>query len=284
MKKVILDTDIGSNIDDAICLAYLLLNPECELIGITTVSAQPEKRAMVARYISEKINRDIPVLPGMGESLIGQQDSRLPEQFEYLEKIGYSKSFETDWFNFLRNKIKENTGEINLITTGPLTNPGILFKIDKEIPLLLKSMYIMGGAFFDTTKRIEWNISCDPYAANVVFSSSVKNIYVCGLDVTTQVTMEKDRIVKKFGKNALLKEVLNFAEIWFRDKKTITFHDPLTASVLFNPDICAFKKGKIFVDQIGRTGFIEDEKHNTSVAFKVDTELFFSHFFRVIQG
>lgn len=39
-KKVLLDTDIGTDIDDAVCLAYLLANPECELMGITTVSGQ----------------------------------------------------------------------------------------------------------------------------------------------------------------------------------------------------------------------------------------------------
>ena len=49
--KVILDTDIGSDIDDAICLAYLLAQPQCELLGITTVSGQPKERAMIASAI-----------------------------------------------------------------------------------------------------------------------------------------------------------------------------------------------------------------------------------------
>ena len=45
---VILDTDIGSDIDDAVCLGYLLRQPRCELLGITTVSGQPRVRAAVA--------------------------------------------------------------------------------------------------------------------------------------------------------------------------------------------------------------------------------------------
>ena len=40
--KILLDTDIGSDIDDAVCLAYLLANQECELLGITTVSGEAE--------------------------------------------------------------------------------------------------------------------------------------------------------------------------------------------------------------------------------------------------
>lgn len=48
MEKVLLDTDIGVDIDDALCLAYLLSQPECDLIGITTVSGESIKRAMMA--------------------------------------------------------------------------------------------------------------------------------------------------------------------------------------------------------------------------------------------
>ena len=43
MEKVLLDTDIGGDIDDAICLAYLLKEPQCELVGITTVCGESEK-------------------------------------------------------------------------------------------------------------------------------------------------------------------------------------------------------------------------------------------------
>ncbi len=46
--KVLLDTDIGSDIDDAVCLAYLLAQAECRLLGITTVSGEAGKRAMLA--------------------------------------------------------------------------------------------------------------------------------------------------------------------------------------------------------------------------------------------
>ena len=53
MEKILLDTDIGGDIDDAICLAYLLKEPQCELLGITTVCGEPEKRAAIADAIAE---------------------------------------------------------------------------------------------------------------------------------------------------------------------------------------------------------------------------------------
>ena len=63
--KLILDTDIGSDIDDAVCLAYLLAQPRCELLGITTVSGGPVDRARIASAICTYAGRDdIPILPG----------------------------------------------------------------------------------------------------------------------------------------------------------------------------------------------------------------------------
>ncbi|HOK79751.1 MAG TPA: nucleoside hydrolase [bacterium] len=283
-KKVILDTDIGSDIDDAICLAYLLSHPQCDLIGITTVTGEPEKRAMIASYLCEKAGRNIPIFPGMAEPIVGQQKQKFVPQYQFLEKIAYKKSFQGEWFNFLRNTIRQYPGEINLITIGPLTNIGTLFRIDPELPRLLKSMYIMGGMFFGENKKVEWNISCDPFAAHSVFSSNIEKIFVCGLDVTTKVKMGKTEIIQKFNESKILKEVLHFADIWFTKRDVVIFHDILAASVLFEGNICKFKKGKVFVEQLGQTGFIEDEKGNTCVAYDVNSHLFFSHFFDIVKS
>lgn len=45
------------DIDDAICLVYLLKEPQCELIGITTVCGEPEKRAAVADVICRTVGK-----------------------------------------------------------------------------------------------------------------------------------------------------------------------------------------------------------------------------------
>jgi inosine-uridine nucleoside N-ribohydrolase len=49
--KILFDTDIGSDIDDAVCLAYLLANPECDLLGVTTVSGQALQRAQMVSAV-----------------------------------------------------------------------------------------------------------------------------------------------------------------------------------------------------------------------------------------
>ena len=64
--KLLLDTDIGSDIDDAVCLAYLLAQPACDLLGITTVSGEADHRAMLASALCRVAGRDVPIFPGAG--------------------------------------------------------------------------------------------------------------------------------------------------------------------------------------------------------------------------
>ena len=69
MQKILLDTDIGGDIDDAICLAYLLKEPQCDLLGITTVCGEPEKRAAVADAICRAAGRQVPIVAGLDTTL-----------------------------------------------------------------------------------------------------------------------------------------------------------------------------------------------------------------------
>ena len=65
MQKILLDTDIGGDIDDAICLAYLLKEPQCDLLGTTPVCGEPEKRAAGADAICRATGRQVPMVAGL---------------------------------------------------------------------------------------------------------------------------------------------------------------------------------------------------------------------------
>jgi purine nucleosidase len=64
MTKILLDTDIGTDVDDAVALAYLLCHPKCELLGITTVTGEPEKRASLASLLCLAAGKEISIYPG----------------------------------------------------------------------------------------------------------------------------------------------------------------------------------------------------------------------------
>src|SRR5438270_9043870 len=118
---ILLDTDIGSDIDDALCMAYLLRQPLCELIGITTVSGEPERRAMLADAICRAEGRtDIPIHSGSPRPLLGAQRQPHVPQAAALERWPHTPRFAPcTAVEFMRQTIRARPGEITLLAVGP---------------------------------------------------------------------------------------------------------------------------------------------------------------------
>jgi purine nucleosidase len=290
--KVILDTDIGSDIDDAICLAYLLAHPECELLGITTVSGEAEKRAMMASAQCKIAGKSIPIVPGVEKPLLIEAQQPYAPQSVMLSKWEHDTVFpHGQAIEFLRQTIRSHPGEIVLLGIGPLTNLALLFSIDPEIPSLLKKLVLMCGVFTDNGTGSgmpdrEWNALNDPHAASIVYNAEVAQHYSIGLDVTSHVTMSA-RQFKEKCETPLLQPVLDFASVWFEQREMVTFHDPLAAVTIFNDSICTFVPGTVkveYMDRIheGKTYLnMHDIAPRHKVAQTVNTENFFSEYFRL---
>src|SRR5260370_378469 len=86
MSEGLLDTDIGGDIDDALCLAYLLAQPACELLGITTVTGEAEKRAMLASALCKVAGKHVPIFPGVEYPLLAAQRQPDAPQARALQK------------------------------------------------------------------------------------------------------------------------------------------------------------------------------------------------------
>lgn len=189
--KVLLDTDIGSDIDDAVCLAYLLANPECNLLGITTVSGEADARARMASALCKVAGKDIPIYPGREAPLLIPQKQTHATQASALERWPHKTKFPRGQaVEFLRQTIRANPGEVVLLAIGPFTNVAALFAADEEIPSLLKSLVLMGGVFTHRLANVgplEWNALLDPAATAIVYRTRPPVHRSIGLDVTCQV-------------------------------------------------------------------------------------------------
>ena len=289
--KVLLDTDIGSDIDDAVCLAYLLAQPECDLLGITTVTGEGLQRAMMASAQCRLAGQDIPIYIGAEMPLIVPQRQPQAPQAAALGDWAHESDFPRGLaVEFLRRTIRGNPGEIVLLTIGPLTNIALLFAADPEIPSLLKGLVTMGGSYWRGIRdNLEWNLILDPHASAMVYRAHPPYHQSIGLDVTTQVTMGAAQVRDRF-QNGLLRPVLDFAEVWLKGNASITFHDPLAAAVIFDDQICQFEQGLVSIE-------LEDQRAqgkshwspghaegHHAVARSVDPERFFDHFFSVFDS
>lgn len=290
---VLFDTDIGSDIDDAVCLAYLLRQPRCELVGITTVTGEPLKRAMLASAVCSAASRDnIPIHSGAAVPILVEQKQKKAPQAEVLSNWSHRDDFEPNTaVDFMREVIHSRPGEITLLTVGPLTNAGLLFAIDPEIPKLLKRMVSMCGVFTNRLAGIgplEWNAIGDPHATAVVYNATIKEHISHGLEVTCKCRMSASECRKRMH-GGPLDVVIDMAEVWFRGRQQITFHDPLAAVSVFKPDICEYQEGKVDVELLsnrvrGMTHWnprSEEKPHRIGV--DVNAGRFFEHYFDVVR-
>jgi inosine-uridine nucleoside N-ribohydrolase len=288
--KVIFDTDIGSDIDDAVALAYLLAQPRCDLLGITTVSGQPVERAKLASAICKTSGREIPIIPGNEDRLNGPTRQPDVPQTSVLPNWPHETEFsDQNAVEFMAETIRNNPNEVVLLAVGPMTNVARLFKAHPDTAALLKSLHMMIGRFSDASglPNSEWNAHCDPAAADGIYSTSVQNHVSIGLDVTHQVVMDSAQVKEHF-QHPLLKPVYEMSEVWFSARDELKFHDPLAAVTLFDDSVCEYENGTAIVKRTsdrddGETIWAPHENGPHRVGKTVDAARFFESYFSVFS-
>lgn len=307
-EKIILDTDIGTEVDDAITLAYLLANPDAELIGITTVTGEVQKRSMMASVLCKIAGKDVPIVSGCEKPILVPQLELYAPQAKILERWSHDTEFPKNRaVSFMQEMIHRYPGEITLVCIAPLTNIGLLFAMDPEIPSLLKGLILMCGSptytrYDNTSERmsamaqsdfivlgskgvLENNALIDPHAAKIVYDADIKLHRTVGLNVTSRLIMKPEEASRIFT-HPLLEPVMDIAREWFKDEPRVTFHDPLAAVSLFHPEVCGYRNGKITVETestllSGFTYWREAQDGMHQVAVEVDRERFFEYLFCV---
>src|SRR5580704_6220090 len=110
-EKVIIDTDIGDDIDDAFAIALALSSPELEILGISTTFGDTEARAkIVDRLLGEAARTDIPVLAGTPT-----HTSNVMNQRRYGEGGHFARAVHRNAVDFILEQIRRYPGQITLI-------------------------------------------------------------------------------------------------------------------------------------------------------------------------
>lgn len=293
MQKILLDTDIGGDIDDAICLAYLLKEPQCDLLGITTVCGEPEKRAAVADAICRAAGRQVPIVAGLDTTLQPVPLYPTPEGAGALEQWPHSTYEKGDAPEFLYEKIRENPHQVVLIAIGNLTNVATLFTAHPDAVGLLKGLSVMNG-YFGQERLPEplynWNSWADPMASKIVFASAPAFHRAVPLEVTDTLTIEAEQAEVLFPADSpLLQAVYAFGNAWLESSSKLTLHDPLAAVSVFHPDICQFERGFVQVEteresDMGGTAFTPSPQGTVEIARSVDRERFYRIVSATLRG
>lgn len=291
-ERVILDTDIGTDVDDCVALALILASPELTLEGVTCVYGDVLLRArMVRKLLKLRGRTDVPVMAGMQRTIMGLRDIYWGghEGVGLLtaedEGLAPAPEFAVD---YLIRTVMENPGEIHLLCVGPLTNAAAAFLREPKLAQNLKRLTIMGGAArgpgaYDLPV-CEHNIICDADAAHIVFSSGAP-ISVVPLDVTTRVVIRREDVPRiRAGGTAYHEAVADQVALYppFAKRGWTHMHDPLAAAVLIQRDLVKWERLRLDVETSGRMtagativrAGTEKLPANVEIALEVDSARF----------
>jgi len=255
-EKVILDTDIGDDIDDAFAIALALRSPELQILGISTTFGDTETRAkLLDRFLAEVGHPEIPVAAGVPTTPKGTFTQR-----RYAEGGHFAKSSHPDAATFLLEQIRHYPGQITLIAIGPLMNIGAAIDKDSTTFRKLKRIIIMGGSvkrgYGDigfgppVPPQPEWNILNDIPSAQKLFTAGVP-LFVMPLD-STQLKMDEVKRAFLFSQGTPLTDALTLLyHQW--GQETPTLFDPMTIAFLVDPKLCPVQPMHIRVDEKGFT-------------------------------
>jgi purine nucleosidase len=259
-QKVIIDTDIGDDIDDAFALALALKSPELKVLGVTTTFGNTEMRArLLDRYLQAVGRSDIPVFAGPMT-----KTDNLMTQAAYAKRAPDKKH--DAGAEFILREARQYPGEITLIGIGPLTTVQAAIEKDPAGFRKLKRVVIMGGSVYrgygidaagkPKPPEPEWNILNDPAGLRALLASGVP-VFMMPLD-STQVPLDaKDRETIFAHGSPLTDQLTLLYHQWMANttnhSPTPTLFDPVAVTYTFRPDLCPAKPIHIDVDAKGLT-------------------------------
>ncbi len=280
-EKVIIDTDIGDDIDDAFALALALQSPELHILQINSDYGDTELRTrLLDRFLGAVGKKNIPVATGVRTEV----DANHFSQWRYAEREPADLAIRIDAVTSTLAQIHKYPGEITLIAIGPSVNVGAMIDRDPTTFHQLKRVVMMGGSLYrnrdDLSSRQpreivpEWNIVQDISGAQKLFASGVA-IYMLPLDAT-RLKLDEVKREALFRQGTRLTDQLTLLYHQWGWLTPVLF-DAMAVGFAINPALCPTKPLNILVDAKGITR-VGSGAPNAFVCLQSDQDKFFDFY------
>lgn len=279
-REIIIDTDIGDDVDDVLALAVATSSPELKLRGVTTVMANAPRRAALARHVLRECGSDVEVIAGCSKALLQPYPLPLRSQFSVLQDDTWNDTRHAVDFLIQAARVdeepQETENQITVVPIGAMTNVAIAIAREPEIVPRVR-VHLMGGRWQqnESGKLLnEWNIVCDPEAAAIVFNSGIE-ISMVGLDVTLRCKLSEENMRELASASTRRAKIVSqMTALWRADSGNAlpTLHDPLAVLSIFS-DCVQWEEKCIEIGLCGEergVTKVTDGAPNTRVAVDVD--------------
>jgi purine nucleosidase len=235
--KILLDTDIGTDIDDAWALGLLIASPEVELVGVTITDGDTAARAKVACKLLHVSGRnEVPVAVGRPTPPPDQVDL----QFTWAEDFTAKRPVAQSAANFIVEALRKQPGEITLVAVGPLQNVADALRKEPKLGPLAKRVVLMSGSIaanaWSSSAVAEWNVKRAIADAQLVYGTGLP-LTTVPLDSTTYVTLKEEERERLMNHPAPLTRALeSLYRLWIeRPSQRMTLHDQMAVAETLRP-------------------------------------------------
>jgi inosine-uridine nucleoside N-ribohydrolase len=291
-EKIIIDADIGDDIDDAFAVALALSSPEFQVLGFSaSFGDTPTRAKMFDRMLGELGHSDIPVAQGAPANV----NLNAFTQRRYAEGGAFARAGHPNSVEFILEQARKYPGQVTLVAIGPLPNIGAA--IDKDLASFrkLKRVVIMGGSIRTMTDPYgvappiaphpEWNIKNDIASARKLFNAGVP-LTVLPLDSTANLKLHEVARTALFAHGSMLTNILaGLYYEWsaFTRSPTPILYDPMTLASMLEPSLCPMTPIRLTVDEAGNTKETAGAA-NAQVCLHSDADAFLHFYVKRVTG
>lgn len=297
-QPVVLDTDIGTDIDDAYALVFAAVSPEIDLRAVTTANNDVTLRARIATRLLKDLGRaDIPVSIGSGPSITPYEERGwIGTEGKGIDLANvFDPAPVPDGASRIAMEVDRAAADgqaLTVCTIGAMTNLAIAIQRYPESMKRVSEVVAMAsdfGGFGPEHVRIEHNVACDPVAMRVVLDSGLP-LKLIGLNVTQRTAMRRDRLeaLAEIG-GPLAADLVGMHRAWLETirAESTPMHDGLAVAYLVDPTLLKLSPVHAYVETAGDLhGAMRFEVggalSHVHVATEVDAARFDELFFRRI--
>ncbi len=283
--RIILDTDPG--VDDALAIMYLAAQEDAEIVAVGSVhgNVPAPLAATNALRVLELVGLSVPVAVGAGRPLA--QPLQTAEFVHGTDGLGGYAGDEPagtpvdhSAAEQLVRLARSQPGELTLLALGPLTNIALAVLLEPDLPNLLRSVVVMGGAVTvpgNITPYADANFYHDPEAADLVLGAGFPDLTLVGLDATEQARAGGEWLTAvgelRGRKAAFANNLLDHYSAFYSNMfgtVSCTLHDPLAAALMLEPKMATYREMPLAIELTGthtRGQVVSDQRLIASDAY-----------------
>jgi purine nucleosidase len=293
---LVLDTDIGSDVDDALALAFALRHPDIDLLAVTTVADDTVRRGHIARKLLQLAGRDdVEVAAGVGwetspsgrKSWFGHEGEGLLELDETLDlspRDGVTLLLETP--------------DVHIATVGMQSNIAAALERDASFARRVPLLAVMGGVFArirvgdgELPPSVDHNLCVDAEASVKALNAGIPTLYV-PLDVTIRTRITPVHVEALRKGDDLCRALARLVDVWSRTAPmppgtSAIMHDPLTVACLVERRFVETKREPVTValrDGTARTFIDPLDGRQAQIVTSVDADDFAAFWLQTVLG